>query len=95
MASGSSRQILTGQVDHSLWLLKQKCSMGEDGVWLALTGFVIEQWKEYFKDLFNPSNASSIEETESEVDSAITAAEVSEMLRRCMVAELQGGWDLP
>ena len=50
-----------------------------DGVLLTSTGDVVRRWKEYFEDLLNPTNTSSVEDTESGDsggDSAITGAEV-------------------
>ena len=43
------------------------------------------RWKEYFKDLLNPTDTPSIEEAgagDSEVDSFITQAEVTEVVRK-------------
>ena len=35
-----------------------------DGMLLTSTGDVFQQWKEYFEDLLNPTNTSSIEDAE-------------------------------
>ncbi|KAK3556664.1 hypothetical protein QTP70_011924 [Hemibagrus guttatus] len=53
------------------------------GELLALTGDIVRRWKEYFKDLLNPTDTPSVEEPEaedSEVDSFITQAEVVQQL---------------
>ncbi|KAK3548141.1 hypothetical protein QTP70_004858 [Hemibagrus guttatus] len=50
------------------------------GALLTLTGDIVRQWKEYCKDLLNPTDMPSIEEAEaedSEVDSSVTQAEVT------------------
>ncbi|XP_055362025.1 uncharacterized protein LOC129603656 [Betta splendens] len=59
------------------------------GELLTSTGDVIGRWKEYFEDLLNPSDMPSAEEAEagdSEADSPITQAEVTEV-----VSKLLGG----
>uniref|UniRef100_A0AAY5K1H3 Endonuclease/exonuclease/phosphatase domain-containing protein n=1 Tax=Esox lucius TaxID=8010 RepID=A0AAY5K1H3_ESOLU len=51
------------------------------------------RWKEFFKDLLNPAATSSIEEAEaegSEVDSSITRAEVTEVVKKLLVAWHRG-----
>ncbi|KAK3508663.1 hypothetical protein QTP70_003104 [Hemibagrus guttatus] len=53
------------------------------GELLASTGDIVRRWKEYFEDLLNPTDTPSVEEPEaedSEVDSFITQAEVTEQL---------------
>ena len=52
------------------------------GELLTSTGDIVGRWKEYFEDLLNPTDTPSIEEAEagdSEVDSFITQAEVTEV----------------
>ncbi|KAK3543028.1 hypothetical protein QTP70_008717 [Hemibagrus guttatus] len=59
------------------------------GELLASTGDIVRRWKEYFEDLLNPTDTPSVEEPEaedSEVDSFITQAEVTEV-----VLQLLGG----
>ncbi|KAK3543181.1 hypothetical protein QTP70_012285 [Hemibagrus guttatus] len=59
------------------------------GELLVSTGDIVERWKEYFEDLLNPTDTPSVEEPEaedSEVDSFITQAEVTEV-----VPQLLGG----
>ncbi|KAK3542027.1 hypothetical protein QTP86_010850 [Hemibagrus guttatus] len=54
---------------------------GGGGELLVSTGNIVGRWKEYFEDLLNPTDTPSVEETEtedSEVDSFITQAEVTE-----------------
>ncbi|KAI3368575.1 hypothetical protein L3Q82_025585 [Scortum barcoo] len=55
------------------------------GELLTSTGDIVGRWKEYFEDLLNPTDLPSSEEAEagdSEVDSSITQAEVTEVVRR-------------
>ncbi len=55
------------------------------GKLLTSTGDIVGRWKEYFEDLLNPTDMSSIEEAEaegSEVDSSITQAEVTEVVKK-------------
>ncbi|XDV52206.1 hypothetical protein PO909_020956 [Leuciscus waleckii] len=57
------------------------------GQLLTSTGDVVGRWKEYFEDLLNPTDTSSIEEAEaegSEVDSSITQAEVTEVVKKLL-----------
>ncbi|MEL7181936.1 MAG: reverse transcriptase family protein, partial [Pseudomonadota bacterium] len=52
---------------------------------LTSTGDVVRRWKEYFEDLLNPTNMSSVEDAEPvdlEVDSSITGAEVAEVVKK-------------
>ncbi|XDV17602.1 hypothetical protein PO909_023436 [Leuciscus waleckii] len=63
------------------------------GQLLTSTGDVIERWKEYFEDLLNPTDTFSIEEAEaegSEVDSSITQAEVSEVVKKLFGGKARG-----
>ncbi|KAI3371227.1 hypothetical protein L3Q82_023540 [Scortum barcoo] len=49
------------------------------------TGDIVGRWKKYFEDLLNPTDLPSNEEAEagvSEVDSSITQAEVTEVVRK-------------
>ncbi|KAI3368412.1 hypothetical protein L3Q82_025369 [Scortum barcoo] len=53
------------------------------GELLTSTGDIVGRWKKYFEDLLNPTDLPSSEEAEagdSEVDSSITQAEVTECL---------------
>ncbi|KAK3552059.1 hypothetical protein QTP70_031765 [Hemibagrus guttatus] len=52
------------------------------GELLAPTGDIVGWWKEYFEDLLNPTDTPSVQESEaedSEIDSSITPAEVTEV----------------
>ncbi|KAI3369746.1 hypothetical protein L3Q82_024572 [Scortum barcoo] len=55
------------------------------GELLTSTGDIVGRWKKYFEDLLNPTDLPSNEEAEagvSEVDSSITQAEVTEVVRQ-------------
>ncbi|KAI3373994.1 hypothetical protein L3Q82_022562 [Scortum barcoo] len=55
------------------------------GELLTSTGDIVGRWKKYFEDLLNPTDLPSNEEAEagvSEVDSSITQAEVTEVVRK-------------
>ena len=61
------------------------------GELLISTGDISGQWKEYFKDLLNPTGTFSIEEAEagdSEVDSFITQVEVTEVVWKLLSGKL-------
>ncbi|KAK3516010.1 hypothetical protein QTP70_000994 [Hemibagrus guttatus] len=63
------------------------------GELLALTGDIVGRWKEYFEDLLNPTDMPSIEEPEaedSEVDSFITQAEVTEVVQQLLGGKAPG-----
>ncbi|KAK3518675.1 hypothetical protein QTP70_007168 [Hemibagrus guttatus] len=63
------------------------------GELLASTGDVVGRWKEYFEDLLNPTDTPSIEEPEakdSEVDSFITQAEVTEVVQQLLGGKAPG-----
>ncbi|KAI3364547.1 hypothetical protein L3Q82_011336 [Scortum barcoo] len=54
---------------------------------LTSTGDIVAWWKKYFEDLLNPTDLPSSEEAEagdSEVDSSITQAEVTEVVRKLL-----------
>ena len=54
---------------------------------MTSAGNIVGRWKEYFEDLLNPTDMPSIEEAEagdSEVDSFITQAEVTEVIRKLL-----------
>ncbi|KAG1932899.1 hypothetical protein F2P79_020886 [Pimephales promelas] len=60
---------------------------------LTSTGDVVGRWKEYFEDLLNPAVTSSIEEAEAEgsgVDSYITLAEVTEVVKKLLGGKAPG-----
>ncbi|KAK3515164.1 hypothetical protein QTP70_008179 [Hemibagrus guttatus] len=63
------------------------------GELLASTGDIVGWWKEYFKDLLNPTDMPSVEEPEagdSEVDSFITQAEVTEVVQQLLGGKAPG-----
>ncbi|XDV11655.1 hypothetical protein PO909_000531 [Leuciscus waleckii] len=63
------------------------------GQLLTSTGDVVGRWKKYFEDLLNPAVTSSIEEAEaegSEVDSSITWAEVTEVVKKLLGGKAPG-----
>ncbi|KAI3359764.1 hypothetical protein L3Q82_014135, partial [Scortum barcoo] len=67
------------------------CSGGE---LLTATGDIVGRWKKYFEDLLNPTDLPSSEEAEagdSEVDSSITQAEVTEVVRKLLGGKVPGG----
>ncbi|KAK3526552.1 hypothetical protein QTP70_030692 [Hemibagrus guttatus] len=60
---------------------------------LALTGDIVRRWKEYFEDLLNPTDTPSVVEPEaedSEVDSFITQAEVTEVVQQLLGGKAPG-----
>ncbi|KAK3512519.1 hypothetical protein QTP70_015647, partial [Hemibagrus guttatus] len=66
---------------------------GGGGELLVSTGDIVGRWKEYFEDLLNPSDTPSIEEPEaedSEVDSFITQAEVTEVVQQLLGGKAPG-----
>ncbi|KAK3543164.1 hypothetical protein QTP70_012267 [Hemibagrus guttatus] len=73
------------------WSRKQK--LGGGGELLASTGDIVGRWKEYFEDLLNPTDTPSVEEPEaedSEVDSFITQAEVTEVVQQLLGGKAPG-----
>ncbi|KAK3538632.1 hypothetical protein QTP86_009150 [Hemibagrus guttatus] len=67
---------------------------GGGGELLVSTGDIVGQWKEYFEDLLNPTDTPSVEEPEaedSEVDSFITQAEVTEVVQQLLGGKALGG----
>ncbi|KAK3572306.1 hypothetical protein QTP86_030244 [Hemibagrus guttatus] len=66
---------------------------GGGGELLVSTGDIVGQWKEYFEDLLNPTDTPSVEEPEaedSEVDSFITQAEVTEVVQQLLGGKAPG-----
>ncbi|KAI3359899.1 hypothetical protein L3Q82_014257, partial [Scortum barcoo] len=65
------------------------------GELLTSTGDIVGRWKKYFEDLLNPTDLPSNEEAEagvSEVDSSITQAEVTEVVRKLLAVARRRGW---
>ncbi|KAI3375230.1 hypothetical protein L3Q82_021733, partial [Scortum barcoo] len=66
------------------------------GELLTSTGDIVGRWKKYFEDLLNPTDLPSNEEAEagvSEVDSSITQAEVTEVVRKLLCSGKAPGVD--
>ncbi|KAK3526236.1 hypothetical protein QTP70_018714 [Hemibagrus guttatus] len=66
---------------------------GGGGELLVSTGDIVRRWKEYFEDLLNPTDTPSVEEPEaedSEVDSFITQAEVTEVVQQFLGGKAPG-----
>ncbi|KAK3548671.1 hypothetical protein QTP70_016417, partial [Hemibagrus guttatus] len=66
---------------------------GGVGELLASTEDVVGWWKEYFEDLLNPTDTPSVEKPEaedSEVDSFITQAEVTEVVQQLLGGKAPG-----
>ncbi|KAK3544079.1 hypothetical protein QTP86_001145, partial [Hemibagrus guttatus] len=66
---------------------------GGDGELLVSTGDIVGWWKEYLEDLLNPTDTPSVEEPEagdSEVDSFITQAEVTEVVQQLLGGKAPG-----
>ncbi|KAK3564250.1 hypothetical protein QTP86_011970 [Hemibagrus guttatus] len=66
---------------------------GGDGELLVSTGDIVGRWKEYFEDPLNPTDTPSVEEPEagdSEVDSFITQAEVTEVVQQLLGGKAPG-----
>ena len=60
---------------------------------MTSTGDIVGRWKEYFEDLLNPTDMPSIEEAgagDSEVDSFITQAEVTEVVGKLLSGKAPG-----
>ena len=65
---------------------------GGDGALLTSTRDVVSQWGEYFKDLLNPTDTPSDEETElGSLDVGPPISEVAEMVKSSLVAR-PWGW---
>ncbi|KAK3535941.1 hypothetical protein QTP70_021242 [Hemibagrus guttatus] len=59
----------------------------------ALTRDIVGRWKEYFEDFLNPTDTPSVEEPEaedSELDSFITQAEVTEVVQQLLGGKAPG-----
>ncbi|KAK3510619.1 hypothetical protein QTP70_011885 [Hemibagrus guttatus] len=66
---------------------------GGGGELLVSTGDIVRRWKEYFEDLLNSTDTPSAEEPEaedSEVDSFITQAEVTEVVQQLLGGKAPG-----
>ncbi|KAK3559338.1 hypothetical protein QTP86_012798 [Hemibagrus guttatus] len=81
-------RMASGKFWKTFWHLRRGKQLSANTVYsgggelLASTGDIVARWKEYFKDLLNPTDTPSVKEPEaedSEVDSFITQAEVTEV----------------
>ncbi|KAK3566414.1 hypothetical protein QTP86_032266 [Hemibagrus guttatus] len=66
---------------------------GGSGELLVSTGDIVGRWKEYFEDLLNPTDTPSVEEPETEdteVESFITQAEVTEVVQQLLGGKAPG-----
>ncbi|KAK3515281.1 hypothetical protein QTP70_013483 [Hemibagrus guttatus] len=89
----------SGKFWQTVWCLRRGKQLsantvyGGGGELLVSTGDIVGRWKEYFKDLLNPSDTPSVEEPEaedSEVDSFITQAEVTEVVQQLLDGKAPG-----
>ncbi|KAK3523769.1 hypothetical protein QTP70_010056 [Hemibagrus guttatus] len=92
-------QTASGKFWQTVWSLRRGKQLSANTVYsgggelLALTGDIVGRWKEYFEDLLNPTDTPSIEEPEvedSEVDSFITQAEVTEVVQQLLGGKALG-----
>ncbi|KAK3511772.1 hypothetical protein QTP70_021807 [Hemibagrus guttatus] len=89
----------SGKFWQTVWCLRRGKQLsantvyGGDGELLVSTGNIVRRWKEYFEDLLNPTDTPSVEEPEagdSEVDSFITQAEVTEEVQQLLGGKAPG-----
>ncbi|KAK3561572.1 hypothetical protein QTP86_010655 [Hemibagrus guttatus] len=89
----------SGKFWQTVWRLRRGKQLsantvyGGGGELLVSTGDIVGRWKEYFEDLLNPTDTPSVEEPEaedSEVDSFITQAEVTEVVQQLLGGKAPG-----
>ncbi|KAK3525693.1 hypothetical protein QTP70_005845 [Hemibagrus guttatus] len=89
----------SGKFWQTVWRLRRGKQLSANTVYsggrelLASTGDIVGRWKEYFEDLLNPTDTPSVEEPEaedSEVDSFITQAEVTEVVQQLLHGKAPG-----
>ncbi|KAK3548138.1 hypothetical protein QTP70_004870 [Hemibagrus guttatus] len=89
----------SGKFWQTIWRLRRGKQLsantvyGGGGELLVSTGDIVGRWKEYFEDLLNPTDTPSVEEPEaedSEVDSFITQAEVTEVVQQLLGGKAPG-----
>ncbi|KAK3545445.1 hypothetical protein QTP70_007702 [Hemibagrus guttatus] len=89
----------SGKFWKTVWRLRRGKQLSANTVYsgggelLASTGDIVGRWKEYFEDLLNPTDTPSVEEPEaedSEVDSFITQAEVTEVVQQLLGGKAPG-----
>ncbi|KAK3527008.1 hypothetical protein QTP86_006386 [Hemibagrus guttatus] len=92
-------QTASGKFWQTVWRLRRGKQLsantvyGGGGELQASTGDIVGRWKEYFKDLLNPTDMPSLEESEvehSEVDSFITQDEVTEVVQQLLGGKAPG-----
>ncbi|KAK3532913.1 hypothetical protein QTP70_003674 [Hemibagrus guttatus] len=88
-----------GKFWQTIWRLRRGKQLsantvyGGGGELLVSTRDIVGWWKEYFEDLLNPTDTPSVEEPEaedSEVDSFITQAEVTEVVQQLLGGKAPG-----
>ncbi|KAK3543034.1 hypothetical protein QTP70_008748 [Hemibagrus guttatus] len=89
----------SGKFWQTIWRLRRGKQLSANTVYsgggelLASTGDIVGRWKEYFEDLLSPTDTPSVEEPEaedSEVDSIITQAEVTEVVQQLLAGKAPG-----
>ncbi|KAK3538920.1 hypothetical protein QTP86_022746 [Hemibagrus guttatus] len=89
----------SGKFWQTVWRLRRGKQLsantvyGGDGEMLVSTGDIVGRWKEYFEDLLNPNDTTSVVEPEagdSEVDSFITQAKVTEVVQQLLGGKAPG-----
>ncbi|KAK3566209.1 hypothetical protein QTP86_029183 [Hemibagrus guttatus] len=89
----------SGKFWQTVWRLRRGKQLSTNTVYsgsrelLATLGDIVGRWKEYFEDLLNPIDMPSVEEPEaedSEVDSFITQAEVTEVVQQLLSSKVPG-----
>ncbi|KAK3513140.1 hypothetical protein QTP70_003771 [Hemibagrus guttatus] len=89
----------SGKFWQTVWRLRRGKRLsantvyGGGGELLVSTGDIVGRWKEYFEDLLNPTDTPSVAEPEaedSEVDSFITQAEVTEVVQQLLGGKAPG-----
>ncbi|KAK3505987.1 hypothetical protein QTP70_003199 [Hemibagrus guttatus] len=89
----------SGKFWQTVWRLRRGKRLsantvyGGGGELLVSTGDIVGRWKEYFEDLLNPTDMPSVAESEaedSEVDSFITQAEVTEVVQQLLGGKALG-----
>ncbi|KAK3527908.1 hypothetical protein QTP86_011240 [Hemibagrus guttatus] len=92
-------QMASGKFWQTVWHFRRGKQLSANTVYsgggelLASNGDIVGWWKEYFEDLLNPTDTPSIEEPEaedSEVDSFITQAEVTEVVQQLLGGKAPG-----
>ncbi|KAK3528654.1 hypothetical protein QTP70_007199 [Hemibagrus guttatus] len=90
---------VSGKFWQTVWRLRRGKQLSANtaysggGELLASTGDIVGRWKEYFEDLLKPTDTPSVEEPEnedSEVDSFITQAEVTEVFQQLLGGKAPG-----